>query len=360
MWHARKFRINDDNRPLFRFEPSVSPSSKTSTSRDVARLAGVSQSTVSRVLQDSGRVQPATREAVLLAIAQLGYLPSQAARSMRTNRTNTIALVVASLSVNPLFPALLQLLSATLRRHGLRATVWEAENFNEEDARSLVESPIDGVIVATAVEAATPFLARVAERKPVILVNRTVASPAFDQVTSDNTGGGRAVAAFFCDHGRRRIGLLSAEGSPASTIQDREAGFTAELLRRGVRLASGDVVRVPHFSYQTGFDATRRLLAQGGPFDALFCVNDIIAIGALDAVRQHGTPVPGRTWMVGYDDIPMCAWECVGLTTVRQPLEAMVESAVDLLRLRLGGDTTARRHVLLPNGIVHRHTTASA
>lgn len=337
------------------FHSNVSSSPKPATSRDVARLAGVSQSTVSRVLQGVTRVEPATREAVLQAIAQLGYLPSPAARSMRTRRTNTIALVVASLSVNPLFPAMLQLMSATLRRFGFHATVWEADNFGEDTARSLVESAIDGVIVATAVEAATPFLARVAERKPVILVNRAVASRAFDQVTSDNVAGGRAIAAYFCDHGRKRIGLLGAQNSPASTIRDRESGFTEELLRRGVRLSERDIARVPHFSYRTGFEAARQMLSSGD-FDAIFCVNDIIAIGALDAVRRSGSAVPARTWMIGYDDIPMCAWDCVGLTTVRQPLEAMVETSIELLRARLSGDTSPCRSVLLPNVIVHRQT----
>jgi LacI family transcriptional regulator len=329
---------------------------KSATSRDVARLANVSQTTVSRVVQGSSRVDPATREAVMNAIRQLGYLPSPAARSMRTRRTDTVALVVASLTSNPLYPALLQLLSTELRRHGLHSTIWEADRFGEDTARSLVESPIDGVIIATAVDAATPFLARVAERKPVVLVNRTVASEAFDQVTSDNGGGGRAVAAYFCEAGRRRIGLLSAQDYPASTIRDRELGFTQELLRRGVRLAAQDIGRVPSFSYQAGFDAATAMRSSGD-FDAIFCVNDIVGIGALDALRRGGVAVPGRTWVVGYDDIPMCAWECVGLSTVRQPMAAMVERAVALLLARLGGDTAPHQRVELPNDIVHRHSS---
>lgn len=322
----------------------------------MARLANVSQTTVSRVLQGSGRVDPVTREAVMAAIRQLRYSPSPAARSLRTRRTDTVALVVASLTSNPLYPALLQLLSAELRRHGLHATVWETDRFDEDTARNLVDSPIDGVIVATAVDAATPFLAQVAQRKPVVLVNRTVASDAFDQVSSDNRGGGRAVAAYFCDAGRRRIGLLSAHRYPASTIQDREAGFTEELLRNGVRLGDDAVGRVHHFSYEAGFEAAAAMLATG-PFDALFCVNDIIAIGALDALRRSGAAVPGRTWVLGYDDIPMCAWDCIGLSTVRQPMPEMVQEAVALLRMRLDGDTGPARRLQLPNGLLHRRSS---
>jgi LacI family transcriptional regulator len=330
---------------------------KSVTSRDVARLANVSQTTVSRVLQGSVHVDPATREAVTSAIARLGYLPSPAARSMRTRRTDTVALVVASLTSNPLYPALLQLLSTELRRHGLHSTIWEADRFGEDTARSLVESPIDGVIVATAVNAATPYLARVSERKPVVLVNRTVASDAFDQVSSDNAGGGRAVAAYFCDNGRRRIGLLSAHDYPASTIQDREQGFMQELLRRGVKLEPRDIARVRSFSYRAGFDAARAMMATGD-FDAIFCVNDIVGIGALDAFRRGGVAVPGSTWVVGYDDIPMSEWECIGLSTVRQPMADMVKRAVALLRRRLVGDTGPHERVELPNAIVHRQSSS--
>lgn len=335
---------------------ATKPATKAATSRDVARLANVSQTTVSRVIQGSAQVDPATREAVMQAIGQLGYLPSPAARAMRTKRTDTIALVVASLTSNPLYPALLQLLSTELRRHGLHATVWEADRFGEDTARSLVESPIDGVIVATAVNAATSYLARVAERKPVVLVNRTVASDAFDQVTSDNFGGGRAVATYFCDKGRQRIGLVSAHDYPASTIQDRERGFTEELLRRGVQLAQQDIARVHAFSYQSGFDAATELLA-AGEFDAIFCVNDIIGIGVLDALRRKGVAVPARTWVIGYDDIPMCAWDCISLSTVRQPMEAMVGQAIALLRSRLDGDTGPRQRVQLGNDISHRNSS---
>jgi LacI family transcriptional regulator len=184
-----------------------------------------------------------------------------------------------------------------------------------------------------------------------------VASDAFDQVTSDNAGGGRAVAAYFCDHGRRRIGLLSAHDYPASTIQDRERGFMQELLRRGVRLEARDVARVHSFSYQAGFDAATEMMATGD-FDAIFCVNDIVGIGALDALRRGGVAVPGRTWVIGYDDIPMCAWECVGLSTVRQPMADMVERAVALLLRRLAGDSAPHERLELPNGIVHRRSSS--
>ncbi|MGP1614423.1 MAG: LacI family DNA-binding transcriptional regulator, partial [Pollutimonas bauzanensis] len=162
----------------------------------------MSQTTVSRVLQGSDLVLPKTRQEVLDVIARLGYLPSPAARSMRTRRTNTVALVVANLALNPLYPVMLQLLSSALRRKGLYASVWEAENFDEETMHALSETPVDGVIVATAMDSALPFLMRIAERKPLILVNRTVVSDLFDQISSDNVAGGALVARYFDEHSR--------------------------------------------------------------------------------------------------------------------------------------------------------------
>jgi len=332
----------------------VRQTKKTLTSRDIAKVAGVSQTTVSRVLQGSALVQPETRQMVLDVIERLGYLPSPAARSMRTRRTGTIALVVASLSINPLYPVFLQLMAAALRRRGMHGSVWEAEDFNEDTMQALLATAVDGVIIATAMDAALPYLARIAQDRPVVLVNRTVASDAFDQITSDNTAGAAQVAAYFDAHGRRRVGLLSSQARPCpSTIRDREAGFLAEAHRRGIRMDESHIARVPHYSYQTGFDAARELLARH-ELDAIFCANDIIAIGALDGVRALGRRVPEDVWVVGYDDIPMCAWHAISLTTVRQPLEAMVDAAVERLVDRLASNTISARSVLLPNDIVVR------
>jgi LacI family transcriptional regulator len=332
----------------------VRPAKKALTSRDIAKVAGVSQTTVSRVLQGSALVQPETRQAVLDVIEQLGYMPSPAARSMRTRRSNAVALVVASLALNPLYPVLLQLMSAALRRHGLHASVWEAEDFNEDTLLALAATPVDGVIVATAMDAALPFLARLAESKPVVLVNRTVSSDAFDQISSDNASGAADVAAYFDRHGRRRVGLVSSQARPSpSPIRDREAGFLAELHRRGIRMDEDSIARVPYFAYQTGFDAARQLVERRD-LDAIFCTNDIVAIGALDGVRAAGRRIPDDVWVVGYDDIPMCGWHAINLTTVRQPLDAMVDAAVERLLERLSSNAIPARSVLLPNSIVVR------
>ncbi|MDM0116419.1 LacI family DNA-binding transcriptional regulator [Variovorax sp. J22R133] len=324
------------------------------TSRDVARLAGVSQATVSRVLQNSPLVQPATRQAVLDAIAQSGYAPNAAARWMRTRRTDIIALVVANLAVNPLYPAMLQLLSTALRKRGMSASVYEEEDFSESTLRRIVEGGVDGVITTTAMEASVPFLERIAEQVPLILLHRTVSSKAFDQFSSDNHASGAAVASFFAKHGRKKIGLISGYNLP-STLREREQGFTAELARRGLQLKEYAIARVPKFSYAAGAEAAREIMKVHG-VNAIFGVNDIVAIGALDGLRSKGLAVPDDVWVVGHDDVPMAAWDCINLTTVAQSREAMVDAAVARLCARLDNQDLRPKRVVLPYEFIRRGT----
>ncbi|MEJ8827498.1 LacI family DNA-binding transcriptional regulator [Variovorax humicola] len=322
------------------------------TSRDVARLAGVSQATVSRVLQNSPLVQPATRQAVLDAIAQSGYAPNAAARWMRTRRTGIIALVVANLAVNPLYPAMLQLLSTALRKRGMSASVYEEEDFSESTMRGIVEGGVDGVITTTAMESSLPFLERIADQVPVILLHRTVSSKAFDQFSSDNHASGASVASFFAKNGRKKIGLISGYNLP-STLREREEGFAAELARRGLQLKECAIARVPKFSYATGAEAAREIM-MAHDVNAIFGVNDIVAIGALDGVRSKGLAVPDDVWVVGHDDVPMAAWDCINLTTVAQSREAMVDAAVARLCARLDDQDLRPKRVVLPHEFIVR------
>lgn len=329
------------------------------TSHDVAKLAQVSQATVSRVLRGSPLVQPATREAVLEAVAKTGYALNAAARSMRTRRSNVVALLVANLAYNPLYPAILQLLSAALRRRGLSASVWEQESFDEDTLRVMVESGVDGIITTTAVEASVPLFRRIAEQVPLVLVHRTVRAEDFDQFACDNFSSGADVARLFLENGRSKIGLVT--GFVASkALADREAGFLHELRRQGHAMREAAIERVPNFAYDAGELAAQRLVARV-EVDAVFCLNDIVAIGALDGVRGSGRRVPEDVWIVGHDDIPMSAWKGIDLTTASQSREAMVEAAVTRLCERLAGPGGPPKGLTLcPYQIVHRGTTGGS
>jgi LacI family transcriptional regulator len=169
---------------------------------------------------------------------------------------------------------------------------------------------------------------------PVVLINRIEEGWPCDQVSSDNTDGGRKVAEYLVKAARRRIGLI---GGPtvARTIRDRQDAFRATLKALGQPLEDALSIQVDEFTHKTGFEAALWLFDLADPPDAIFCVNDVIALGARDAARMRRIDVPDALWIVGYDDIEMASWYGFDLTTIRQPLSHMAEIAVDLLLARI-------------------------
>ncbi|HLS57213.1 MAG TPA: LacI family DNA-binding transcriptional regulator [Zeimonas sp.] len=330
--------------------------SRALTSHEVARLAGVSQATVSRVLRDDQRVRPATRDRVLRVLAETKYEPNAAARAIRGRRTGSIGVVVARLSYQ-LYPAMLEAIGAQLARLDRRMIVWDAEHGGDQPAvRALRQGIVDGVIL-TAATAESQFLREVhSPEAPVVLVNRTVDSCPADQVSSDNTGGGDRVSEYLVRCGRRRIALIG--GIPrASTIRNREAGFRAGLARADIALPPQYYRRSETFSHASGREAAIRLLELGSPPDAIFCVNDVLAAGAIDGARHLGIRVPDDLWIIGYDDIELASWDAYDLTTVRQPMDEMIACGIELLLGRIAEPGRPAERRCFPNDLVIRGST---
>ena len=326
------------------------------TSRGVARLARVSQATVSRVLADHPSVRPETRSKVLRALAETNYQPNAMARAMKTSQTGSIGVVVARLS-NPLYPAILQVIGAQLACAGLRMVVWDSEQGGEQPASiALRQGIVDGVILTTAT-ATSPFLRdTMHSRTPVVLVNRTVEGCDCDQISSDNAGGAARIACYLLGCGRR-IALIGGSPEP-STIRERERGFRTTLAREKAPLPLHLYQRVDTFSHASGREAVLRLLDLAAPPDAVFCANDVIALGAIDGARSRGLRVPEDLWVVGYDDIEMASWDSYDLTTVRQPLEEMARLATELLLGRMREPGRKAGTHCLSNDLVIRGSTA--
>lgn len=306
------------------------------SSHDVARMAGVSQSTVSRVLSNSNLVRAATRDRVLKAAEQVGYQPNAMARAMRTRRTNSIGIVVSRIN-NPFYPQIVQLIGKALAEIDLKMTLWDSEGAGERGAVEAAKAgSIDGLIFTTATSDSKPLKAAISSKIPLVLVNRVVESLDCDQVSSANYQSGRMVAHHLLSLGHRAMALL---GGPldASTSREREAGFTDDLKQAGFPLRPDFFQRGP-FSYDTGFDSVARLV-KNNPKQvlptAVFCVNDLIAFGALDAAKAHHLQIPAQFSVVGHDDIEMAEWRAFDLTTVRQPLLEIVDTALSLLRMRI-------------------------
>ena len=326
------------------------------TSHDVARLAGVSQATVSRVLRQDPKVRPETRDRVLRVLAETRYEPNAAARAFRTRRSGAIGVVVARLSYQ-LYPAMLESIGARLAGLGQRMIVWDSEYGGDLPAsQALRQGIVDGVIL-TASTRESEFLNQIASpQAPVVLINRTVEGYPSDQVSSDNLGGGRRVAEYLLGTGRQRIALIGGI-QRASTIRDRERGFREALQVAGVELLPHYYRRSETFSHASGHEAATRLLELGSPPDAIFCVNDVLALGAIDGARSLGARVPEDLWVIGYDDIELASWGAYDLTTVRQPMEQMVAQAIDLLLAKIAKPDKPLVYKCFPNELVIRRST---
>lgn len=330
------------------------------TSHDIAREAGVSQSTVSRALRGDPRVAPETLDRVRDVATRLRYAPNAAARSLITDQTHTVAVIVSEIK-NPFYPALLDALHDELSLSGYRTVVLNERSdthTSERPAPEIRRGAVDGVVcVSLPLSTKLPRMLE-AHGMPVVLLNRLIDDPSPDRVVSDNVAGAGLAADELLALGHRRIGTIAGPPS-ASTGRDRLHGFRTALERAGHPLDER-FHRTSDYSHQGGYQWGMDLLRGDERPTAVFCANDVVAFGLLDAAKRLGLSVPGDLSVIGYDDIEMAGWDVFGLTTVRQPLEPMAKSAARLLLERIEDPTLPPRAQIFPVGLVRRSTTGPA
>lgn len=322
------------------------------TSRDVAREAGVSQPTVSRALRDDPKISVSTRARVAEVAKRLGYVPSELGRSLSTQATKRIA-VVADLD-NPLWAMLVEQLHDDLSASGYSMTLLAEHGDLPRFERQLLGGWADGVIITSARMSATVPIELARRNVPLVLVNRVARGLKVDAAVADNVQGGRAAAKILIDAGHTRVAALLGPAD-TSTGRGRERGFRQALAEAGLALPDARVVH-GDFDYGFGREALPQLLKGRHRASAIFCANDIIAIGALNRARQLGVDVPSDIAIVGFDDLDQASWPVFDLTTIRVPFGAMVRSAVRRIMARLCGDTSRARVEIHPVTPVLRRT----
>lgn len=323
------------------------------TSHDVARAAGVSQPTVSRALRDDPRISARTKLRVLEAATSLGYVANELGRNLSTRTTRRVALV-ADLD-NPLWPLLVAEIHDELSSHGYTMSLLTERGDPVGMQANLLGGWADGVIITSArLDARLPVeLAR--RGVPFVLVNRTIEGGfVADSAVADNPAGAQMAARLLLEAGHTRVGALFGP-TDTSTGRGRERGFRDGLAEAGVALRPTDVRHGP-FDYSHGRASLPGLLAgRTGP-TAVFCANDIIAIGAMNTAHEMGVRVPGDIALVGFDDLEQASWPVFDLTTIKVPFQAMLRSAVAMLLDRLGGHRGAARQLVHPVAAVLRGT----
>jgi DNA-binding LacI/PurR family transcriptional regulator len=312
------------------------------TAMDVARLAGVSQSAVSRVFTHGASASKATVEKVRSAAQQLGYRPDPLARAMITGRTRIIGLVVAYLD-NQFYPVVLELLSRALQARGYHVLVFMAENSTERVAevmQELLDYQVDGIITASVAMTNDLTTRCSAAGIPIVMFNRGQDDERLSEVTSDNIAGGRRAARHLIETGHRRIAhVMGWQGS--STGRDRAEGFRQALRDEGLEpFAMIDGM----YSRDVASDAVRAMFSGNEKPDGIFVSSDHMAFAIMDTLRfELGLSIPDDVSVVGYDDVPMAAWPSFNLTTIRQPVRRMVEATVDILLNQIEGESAPNR-----------------
>lgn len=321
------------------------------TSLQVAERAGVSQSAVSRVFTPGASASAKTVEKVRKAAAELGYRPNMMARAMITGKSRIIGLVVAYLD-NQFYPLALQLMSNALQKRGYHILVFTASNSQgaaEEVMQELLDHQVDGIITASV--GMTNDLTRrcAAAGIPVVMFNRGQEGEAISSVTSANVKGGRAVAEFLLSCGHKTIGHISGWAG-SSTGRDRQAGFCEVLARHGFTPQIID--------RETAAAAAQTMMDSATPPDAIFVGNDHMAFAVLDTLRyEMGLRVPQDVAIVGYDDVPLAAWLAYNLTTMRQPVNRMVEATIEALISRIDDPTLPAQLIEIDSPLIARGTT---
>ncbi len=321
------------------------------TSADVARLARVSQSAVSRTFTPGASVSQDTRKRVLDAANRLGYRPNALARSLISGKSGIIGVLVAYLD-NQFYPVVIEKLARRLQENGYRVLLFMTGT-GDQDAvvQDMLQYQVEGVVMASA-HLSSDLAQRCADNGiPVVLFNRYVAASPTSSVTSDNVEGGRMLGNFLADAGHERIAYI-AGFEEASTNRDREAGFHKGLAERGAICFSR---AVGAYTAIGAAEAARELFKASEPPDAIFVANDHMAFAVMDVIRTElSLHIPHDVSIVGYDDVPQASWKAYDLTTVEQPSGPMIEETVAILMNQIENKAVIGKAVVLPARLIVR------
>ena len=330
---------------------------KSVTSKEVAKLAGVSQSTVSRVFMAHTSATPATRKKVLAAAKELNYRPNAFARSLTTNESKLIGLVFPDTDY-PLHMQTLQNLSKELQKHGYSTVLipWEIKNNQEHSIPNIFQYRVDGVIAAST-QASTALYDECQDINiPIIQFARMEEGTNHycSAALSDNYTAGKEAAQLLIRGGGRHLSYITGD-IPSFTDNERRMGFIDE-----VRLLTGTEPRIitASYQYEPACKIIKKTLKHPSDSEAFFCATDVIAIALMDTARyEYGMNIPHDIQIVGYDDIPQASWLSYQITTFRQDFPRLAQESIRLLLNCIHMQSTQATKLLIPSRLIIRNTT---
>ncbi|WP_159014740.1 LacI family DNA-binding transcriptional regulator [Acidisoma sp. S159] len=323
---------------------------------DVARKAGVSQAAVSRAFTDGASVSLKMRAKVMVAADELGYRPSIIPRIMLTNRSSLIAVVSSGLN-HPFYAAIVDRFSVEIQKRGNTVLLFSVQDreYMDEIIPRIRGYQVDGIISASSISSPAVAESCAKMNVPVVLFNSRLRNTWVNSVNSDNVAGGRDVASLFIRKGATRFGFIAGRKGNMSS-EDRLAGFVGRLVEEGI---SDLVIEYGNYSFEGGSQAMRKLLARDRRPNAIFCANDLMAIGALEIARsEFKIDVPASLLIAGFDDIPSASWPSINLTSIRPNGDRMVSEALDILEGSLSSPGEGGLLKIVPVHIIERLSTA--
>ncbi|MFL5929419.1 MAG: LacI family DNA-binding transcriptional regulator [Gaiellaceae bacterium] len=325
---------------------------------DVARLASVSTATVSRALNGTGQIAPATQRAIEAAVDQLGYHPNTAARSLVTRSSQTIAVLLPDIT-NPFYATLVSGVQERALEAGHTILLCTTEGDpDREDAylRLLRAKQVDGVLVDGLVLPPARITRFVRDGLPIVCLDRDIDSTLVPLVQVNNRRGARLATEHLLSLGHRRVAHVS--GAPELRIsEERVAGYTDAHNAFGYAV-DPELVAVGGFTEEGGYGATEELLREAKyPFTAVFAANDLSAVGVISALTEAGLRVPQDVSVVGFDGLRLSRFTTPALTTVRQPAAEIARHATELLLELAAGRPVEQMRTLLEPELVVRAST---
>lgn len=325
---------------------------------DVAKEAGVSIATVSKVINGKGKISEETRELVIAIMERLDYQPSVIASALAGKKTFTLGLLVPDIS-NPFFAEIARAIEDQGQRHGYSVVMCSTDNKDEKVERYialLLQKSVDGIIIATGIDQKHILEQLLSKRIPVVLLARDMPLVAVNTVVVDDFVGGSLAASHLLELGHQRIAILG-ENPKVFSSRERIRGFRQTMEDRHVPFRE-DWLRYGDYKMEDGkLRALQLLQAEDRP-TAIFACNDMLAVGALQAAKETGTRVPGELSIVSFDNTILAMVTDPPLTTIAQPMEYMGKMVVDLIVDELSGENGIRQRTVLRPELLIRASTA--
>ncbi|GAC1622713.1 MAG: substrate-binding domain-containing protein [Ktedonobacteraceae bacterium] len=319
--------------------------------KDVAEAAGVSTATVSRVLSNGLHVRPEVRERVLLAVEQLGYRPNLVARSLRSQQSNTIGLIVSDIG-NPFFSSLSRAVEDAAYEQGFNVVLCNTDENPEKELiylNLMQDTNVAGTIIAPTRQTTTTLMSS-NQPFPIVIVDRSIPNGDIDVVVLDNVDAAYRLTAHLIEQGYQHIAALCSD---MSTGLERQLGYEKALRAYGLFLRS-EYVKYVAPKTDAGYTSALKMLDLPQPPDAIFTVNSLLAAGALQAIRERHLVIPTEIGLVTFDETTWAGLVQPAITLIEQPTYEMGRAAAELLLQRIVNPTRPTRQVILKGHLLIR------